>query len=84
MAREPDWCHPEAISRGVHQLRWVSLRPDPENEWLQAALERFWVQLAQWWPESYLAEGDNLICVTRAKTSVSELARYYQVGEGQA
>jgi len=40
-----------------------SLRPYLENEWQQAALERFWGQLAEWWPESYLAEGDNLICL---------------------
>ena len=58
-----------------------SLRPDPENEWHQAALERFWDQLAEWWPESYLAEGDNLICVTRAEGPIPALVRYFEVGE---
>jgi hypothetical protein len=61
-----------------------SLRPDPGNEWQQAALERFWGQLAEWLPESYLAEGDNLICVTRAEWLVPALARYFEAGEGQA
>jgi hypothetical protein len=61
-----------------------SLRSDPENEWQQAALERFWGQLAEWWPESYLAEGDKLICITRAERSLPALARYFEVGGGQA
>jgi hypothetical protein len=60
-----------------------SLRPDPRNEWQQATLERFWGQVAEWSPESYLAEGDNLICVTRAATLIPALARFFGVGERQ-
>jgi hypothetical protein len=54
-----------------------SLRPNPENEWQQAALQRFWGQMAEWCPESYLAEGDNLICVTQAERSIPALVRYF-------
>jgi hypothetical protein len=57
-----------------------SLKPDPENEWHQATLERFWGQIAEWRPESYLAEGDNLICITRAEGPIPELVRYFEVG----
>ncbi|QJX00279.1 hypothetical protein [Frigoriglobus tundricola] len=56
-----------------------SLRPDTGNEGQQSAVERFWGQLAEWWPESYLAEGDNLICVTRQETVATTLARYFAV-----
>jgi hypothetical protein len=60
-----------------------SLRPVPRNEWQQAALERFWGQLTEWLPESYLAEGDNLICVTRAEMLIPALVRFFGVGERQ-
>ena len=56
-----------------------SLRPAPGNEGQQSAVGRFWGQLAEWWPESYLAEGDNLICVTRQEVAVPALARYFVV-----
>jgi hypothetical protein len=56
-----------------------SLCPDPGNEWEQARVERFWGQLAEWWPESYLAEGDNLICVTRSETVIPALVRFFGV-----
>lgn len=60
-----------------------SLQPDPKDQWQQAMLERFWGQLAEWWPESHLAEGDNLICVTRAEGPIPQLFQYFEVGEGR-
>jgi hypothetical protein len=56
-----------------------SLRPEPDNECQQAAIERFWGQVAEWWPESYLAEGDSLICVTRAEAVIPALERVFEV-----
>ena len=65
-------------SRGVRELRrLLPSAHDPGNEWQQATVERFWGQLAEWWAESYLAEGDNLICVTRQEAVVPELVRAF-------
>jgi hypothetical protein len=56
-----------------------SLRPEVGNDCQQAVAERFWSQIAEWWPESYLAEGDKLTCVTRVEEIVPELVRFFQV-----
>ena len=72
---EPSACAPEVFVN----YGGFSLRHDPGNEWQQATVERFWGQLAEWWAESYLAEGDNLICVTRQEAVVPELVRFFAV-----
>jgi hypothetical protein len=54
-----------------------SLCPDPGNEWQLAAVERFWGQVAEWWPESYLADGAQLICVTRSDEILPEVERFF-------
>jgi hypothetical protein len=56
------------------------LHPEPDDEWQQAAIERFWGQVAEWSPESYLAEGDSLICVTRAEAVIPALKRFFEGG----
>jgi len=38
--------------------------------------ERFWRQLVRLVPESYLAEGDNLICVTRDLNLFNQLSQW--------
>jgi hypothetical protein len=35
-------------------------------DWLRAAQDRFWRQIDELRPETYLADGDTLICVTRS------------------
>jgi hypothetical protein len=60
-----------------------SLCPEPGNDWQQVTVERFWRQIVDWGPESYLAEGDNLICVTRGQTVIPSLFRFFGVGEQQ-
>ena len=47
----------DAISRG--SVEWLA--------WLRDAQNRFWNQLLRLNPESYLADGDNVICVTRSE-----------------
>jgi hypothetical protein len=45
---------------------WDSRLMREQAEAVRAVQERFWEQLVRLCPESYLAEGDVLICVTRS------------------
>ena len=58
------------------------VRPgDQRHDWLAACQERFWTQLTRLQPETYLAEGDNLICVTRNAESLDALREFFPSGE---
>lgn len=50
------------------------------HDFLVEHQERFWRQIERLAPESYLAEGDNLICVTRNEPLYNQVALY----EGRA
>ena len=49
-----------------------------QRDWLAACQERFWNQLARLQPETYLAEGDNLICVTRNEQAFDDLCKFFR------
>lgn len=55
------------------------LQDDASDQAMHELLERFWQQLQRLAPESYLAEGANLIFVTR-NTSLFERVRHWKVG----
>ena len=57
---------------------WDRNLANRQSEFIAQYQERFWSQLARIQPESYLAEGDNLICVTRNKTTYDALARFFR------
>src|SRR5688572_15983583 len=48
-----------------------------QHDWVAACQERFWNQLVRLQAETYLAEGDNLICVTRNEETLDALREFF-------
>jgi hypothetical protein len=53
---------------------WDSSLAREQDDWLATCQRRFWNQLARLQPETYLAEGDNLFCVTRNEKAFESLS----------